>query len=176
MRKKWWLEPELNRRHKDFQSSALPTELSSHHNDVSIGGSCKRFQNERPVNVPYSRHSMQAWKNELFCVFGRPQGLSVFPPVSSRILDRCQGRRGLLHGAWGRSTRFRGWRVRRFRILNSHNRSGRLRRRSGPEARLRSGKFGCFSYGVLLLLSAGKEHNPGDGYSQWGLGSRWSPI
>jgi hypothetical protein len=28
--KEWWLEPELNRRHKDFQSSALPTELSSH--------------------------------------------------------------------------------------------------------------------------------------------------
>ncbi len=27
---KWWLETELNRRHKDFQSSALPTELSSH--------------------------------------------------------------------------------------------------------------------------------------------------
>jgi hypothetical protein len=26
----WWLEPESNRRHKDFQSSALPTELSSH--------------------------------------------------------------------------------------------------------------------------------------------------
>ena len=25
----WWLEPELNQRHKDFQSSALPTELSS---------------------------------------------------------------------------------------------------------------------------------------------------
>jgi hypothetical protein len=25
---KWWQEPELNRRHKDFQSSALPTELS----------------------------------------------------------------------------------------------------------------------------------------------------
>jgi hypothetical protein len=24
----WWQEPELNRRHKDFQSSALPTELS----------------------------------------------------------------------------------------------------------------------------------------------------
>ena len=28
---KWWQEPELNRRHKDFQSSALPTELSCHH-------------------------------------------------------------------------------------------------------------------------------------------------
>jgi hypothetical protein len=26
---RWWLETELNRRHKDFQSSALPTELSS---------------------------------------------------------------------------------------------------------------------------------------------------
>src|SRR5690625_3251829 len=27
--KKWWLETESNRRHKDFQSFALPTELSS---------------------------------------------------------------------------------------------------------------------------------------------------
>ena len=24
---KWWLQRELNQRHKDFQSSALPTEL-----------------------------------------------------------------------------------------------------------------------------------------------------
>tara|TARA_B100000686_G_scaffold315748_1_gene362965 strand:- start:32 stop:406 length:375 start_codon:yes stop_codon:yes gene_type:complete len=29
-KKNWWLEPESNWRHKDFQSSALPTELSSH--------------------------------------------------------------------------------------------------------------------------------------------------
>ena len=28
-RERWWLEPESNWRHKDFQSSALPTELSS---------------------------------------------------------------------------------------------------------------------------------------------------
>ncbi len=28
---KWWLPAELNHRHKDFQSSALPTELGSHH-------------------------------------------------------------------------------------------------------------------------------------------------
>lgn len=28
--KKWWLEAESNHRHEDFQSSALPTELSSH--------------------------------------------------------------------------------------------------------------------------------------------------
>ena len=26
--KNWWQDPELNRGHKDFQSSALPTELS----------------------------------------------------------------------------------------------------------------------------------------------------
>ena len=26
----WWLELESNQRHEDFQSSALPTELSSH--------------------------------------------------------------------------------------------------------------------------------------------------
>jgi hypothetical protein len=32
-KRRWWLEPELNRRHKDFQSSALPTELSSHPNN-----------------------------------------------------------------------------------------------------------------------------------------------
>lgn len=27
---RWWLEAESNCRHKDFQSFALPTELSSH--------------------------------------------------------------------------------------------------------------------------------------------------
>ena len=27
----WWLGAESNRRHADFQSAALPTELPSHH-------------------------------------------------------------------------------------------------------------------------------------------------
>lgn len=31
--RKWWPELELNQRHKDFQSSALPTELSGHANE-----------------------------------------------------------------------------------------------------------------------------------------------
>ena len=29
-RKKWWLNPDLNWGHADFQSAALPTELFSH--------------------------------------------------------------------------------------------------------------------------------------------------
>ena len=29
-RERWWLEPGSNQRHADFQSAALPTELSSH--------------------------------------------------------------------------------------------------------------------------------------------------
>ena len=31
LQKKWWFETESNCRHKDFQSFALPTELSSHY-------------------------------------------------------------------------------------------------------------------------------------------------
>ncbi len=31
-----WPEPDLNRRHKDFQSSALPTELPSHNHADKI--------------------------------------------------------------------------------------------------------------------------------------------
>jgi hypothetical protein len=30
IKSKWWLRTESNRRHKDFQSFALPTELLSH--------------------------------------------------------------------------------------------------------------------------------------------------
>ena len=33
---KWWDGTESNRRHEDFQSSALPTELPSQHNFLSI--------------------------------------------------------------------------------------------------------------------------------------------
>ena len=42
-RKKWWLEPESNRRHKDFQSSALPTELSSLEFKAGIERRCPFF-------------------------------------------------------------------------------------------------------------------------------------
>ena len=34
---KEWPEPESNRRHKDFQSSALPTELPSHRLEAIYG-------------------------------------------------------------------------------------------------------------------------------------------
>ena len=33
---KWWPEVESNYRHKDFQSFALPTELSGHVNEVGL--------------------------------------------------------------------------------------------------------------------------------------------
>ncbi len=39
---KWWLETELNRRHKDFQSSALPTELSSRTTESAAEASDRR--------------------------------------------------------------------------------------------------------------------------------------
>src|SRR5258708_16693418 len=35
---KWWREPESNRRHKDFQSSALTTELSRQPRRISLNG------------------------------------------------------------------------------------------------------------------------------------------
>ena len=34
--KKWWSEVDLNHRHKPFQGSALPTELSDHAQSFSI--------------------------------------------------------------------------------------------------------------------------------------------
>ena len=48
--KKVWPEPDLNRRHKDFQSSALPTELSSQlFNIVSHG--CLLRNGDQEANV-----------------------------------------------------------------------------------------------------------------------------
>ena len=35
---KWWLGTESNRRHEDFQSSALPTELPSQNLFIKING------------------------------------------------------------------------------------------------------------------------------------------
>jgi hypothetical protein len=39
---RWWLEPDSNQRHADFQSAALPTELSS----LYLSGS---FRNQPPL-------------------------------------------------------------------------------------------------------------------------------
>ncbi len=35
---RWWLGPELNQRHKDFQSFALPTELPSPKKNGGLDG------------------------------------------------------------------------------------------------------------------------------------------
>src|SRR5258706_524037 len=66
--KRWWLETELNRRHKDFQSSALPTELSSQtHRDrfarLNANG-CKQHRDplERAQTLPQATLARQALK------------------------------------------------------------------------------------------------------------------
>ena len=38
IKKKWWLNPDLNWGHADFQSAALPTELFSHPMSCDKGG------------------------------------------------------------------------------------------------------------------------------------------
>ena len=50
---RWWLEPELNRRHKDFQSSALPTELSSHNADAYIENLFRPFRKRQFANFEF---------------------------------------------------------------------------------------------------------------------------
>jgi putative membrane protein len=56
----WWLEAELNRRHKDFQSSALPTELSSHPGEERLLiGAKKRFA--RDFLRPCARENADGW-------------------------------------------------------------------------------------------------------------------
>ncbi len=57
--KKWWPETELNRRHKDFQSSALPTELPGHSslakpNDLTNKVKLKT-NDYAPLSQPFTR-------------------------------------------------------------------------------------------------------------------------
>src|ERR1035437_1299202 len=46
---RWWLGAELNRRHKDFQSSALPTELPSQPAACTRPGICNKKAVPAPV-------------------------------------------------------------------------------------------------------------------------------
>ena len=69
---KWWLGAELNRRHKDFQSSALPTELPSqtiaatidavYYAQVRVGGHKTRVRLEHRKTVPQAVTELQALK------------------------------------------------------------------------------------------------------------------
>ncbi len=59
----WWLGAELNRRHKDFQSSALPTELPS-----------------RPLRAANSTHQPPVWQGGFRTVLGSA-GHTVSPLV-----------------------------------------------------------------------------------------------
>ena len=55
-KEEWWQDPESNRGHKDFQSSALPTELSCQIADE------KKLRNERPWA---SYLPVNTWKHKI---------------------------------------------------------------------------------------------------------------
>ena len=54
-----WPELESNQRHKDFQSSALPTELSGHQEVSSLGGHCMK-KDERDDNDPFHSRTIES--------------------------------------------------------------------------------------------------------------------
>jgi predicted nucleic acid-binding protein len=67
---KWWLGAELNRRHKDFQSSALPTELPSRNHCTAVcyaqldetDGKKYRYRLEHAETLPQAVLAQQALK------------------------------------------------------------------------------------------------------------------
>src|SRR3954454_1965918 len=73
---KWWVEPELNRRHKDFQSSALPTELSSHFSDFAFARKREGETNRTPGDCKQKRSAIA--KNIRHSFFGRASAFRRF--------------------------------------------------------------------------------------------------
>src|SRR5262249_56748284 len=53
--KTWWAGTGLNRRHQDFQSCALPTELPAHHEVARIPDGIGSVQRNRPLTLPSPR-------------------------------------------------------------------------------------------------------------------------
>ncbi len=75
---KWWLSPESNRGHEDFQSSALPTELPSH------GGMANKVWQLRHVNgilrIPVGL-GLVITDQQVGPVDNRPAGAIGFPSM-----------------------------------------------------------------------------------------------
>jgi hypothetical protein len=71
---KWWLGAELNRRHKDFQSSALPTELPSQPNKHCI--KMALMIAVTTASLPYNPH-------ELAEGIRKPNAATTYPQTAS---------------------------------------------------------------------------------------------
>src|SRR6266550_3750474 len=92
---KWWLGAELNRRHKDFQSSALPTELPSqtiaatidgvYYAQVRVGGHIARVRLEHTETVPQAVTELQALKKR------RPAGKLTLPRRLAAQMEHKKG-------------------------------------------------------------------------------------
>ena len=83
---KWWPRAELNHRHKDFQSSALPTELLGH---LNCSGRSSVSREPRPDGNYISRHTRKG----LCCpvrMRGSPQAAVA---VSSRSIPNIASHR-----------------------------------------------------------------------------------
>src|SRR4030095_4321202 len=90
--KKKWAGAELNRRHEDFQSSALPTELPAH---------MRKFNHLRDCAVGLSRHVCTVWESCSLVLIdqsrrrGKHHGFDV---LFTRVVVALKDGKGLMAG------------------------------------------------------------------------------
>jgi hypothetical protein len=77
---KWWLGAELNRRHKDFQSSALPTELPSQLPEITAEPAQYTTHAQKPAASNFVNRSRH--RNHPFSITGRHVLLRILHDVA----------------------------------------------------------------------------------------------
>jgi hypothetical protein len=109
---KWWLGAELNRRHKDFQSSALPTELPSRRRRAYIEPFCLSVGKFELVAATAHWSGSEIWRD---------------PPKSGRISSNGRSRAG--------------YRIRLLVMAAALVRCGSARKRTAAAANLVAGQM-----------------------------------